>query len=66
MNNASVDSINPIEYAIYDGECPHCKVILHMDFKIEKGVRKYRFPCAGCGKEISIEKASLWNDANNT
>ena len=44
------------EYKIYEGKCPHCKAFILSDFEVKAGVRKYRFPCPKCDKEIVLEK----------
>ena len=55
MINNSVNDLSP-EYGIYNKPCPYCGINLHMDYELKKGVRKYRFKCLKCRKEIAIEK----------
>lgn len=57
----------PKQYRVYNGECGHCKAHIHTDYEVIPKVRKFRFSCPGCGKEISVERNPKDNlDIENT
>lgn len=52
---------------VYKGQCPHCKVIMHIDFEIQPGVRKYyRIKCPKCNKEVKVLKNPVPEDKDKS